>query len=348
MRLGIIGLSQCGKATVFEALSRTVAGEGNRRESRIGTVTVPDVRIDRLSEMYQPRKTIYAQVEYFLPGKADPQGTQKEPGNWIQVRDCDALIHVIRNFKGYGLDAPTPEKDIAAIDQELIISDLVVVEKRLERLALDERRGKKPLPEEITLLNRCKEALDQEIPLRRLPDIVAAKLLRGFAFLSAKPMLILFNNDDEDDHPPMLSSASADESCEDETGLVIRAKLEKELAQMSAEEAEEFLSEFNITTPATDRVIQQSYAMMGLISFFTVGEDEVRAWTIPLATDAVDAAEVIHSDIKKGFIRAEVLAYADLMDAGTYAEARKKGTVRLEGKTYKVADGDIINFRFNV
>ncbi|MDL2275172.1 YchF family ATPase [Desulfosarcina sp. OttesenSCG-928-G10] len=343
MRLGIIGRSQSGKATVFEALSRTVVPEGSHRESRIGTVTVPDMRIDRLSEMYQPRKTIYAQVEYFLPGKTDSPASRKEADNWVQVRDCDALIHVVRNFKGFGLEAPTPEKDIAAIDQELIISDLVVVEKRLERLALDERRGKKPLPEELSLLARCKDALDQEIPLRRFSDITAAKLLRGFAFLSAKPMLILFNNDDEDDQPPAVPSLS-----EDEADLVIRAKLEKELAQMSAEEAADFLAEFNISTPATDRVIQRSYAMMGLVSFFTVGEDEVRAWTIPVDTDAVDAAEVIHSDIKKGFIRAEVLAYGDLMDAGSYAEARKKGTVRLEGKTYKVADGDIINFRFNV
>jgi ribosome-binding ATPase YchF (GTP1/OBG family) len=294
--------------------------------------------------MYRPRKTIFAQVEYFLPGKGDFGGAgKKDQSVWTQVRDCDALIHVVRNFGAYGMDAPTPKDDATAIDQELIISDLVVVEKRLERLALDERRGKKPLPEEITLLNRCKEALDQEMPLRRFPDIAAAKLLRGFAFLSAKPMLILFNNDDEDDILPDPALLPDGEVC-----MVIRAKLEQELAQMSDDEAREFLTEFNITASATDRVVQRSYELMGLISFFTVGEDEVRAWTIGRDTDAVDAAEVIHSDIKKGFIRAEVLAYNDLMDAGTYAQARKKGTVRLEGKTYPVGDGDIINFRFNV
>lgn len=253
------------------------------------------------------------------------------------------LIHVVRNFSGYGMEAPTPKADAMAIDQELIISDLVVVEKRLERLALDERRGKKPIPEELTLLNRCKEALDQEIPLRRFPDIAAAKILRGYAFLSAKPMLILFNNDDENDDLPDAAHLPEDEAC-----MVIRAKLEQELAQMSEDEATEFLAEFNITASATDRVVQRSYELMGLMAFFTVGEDEVRAWTIARDTDAVDAAEVIHSDIKKGFIRAEVLAYDDLMAAGSYAEARKKGTVRLEGKTYKVLDGDIINFRFNV
>lgn len=344
MRLGIIGLPQSGKATVFEALSGSITAEGSRQESRIGTITVPDGRVNILSDMYNPRKTIFAQVEYFLPGKGDHGGAaKKEQSVWTQVRDCDALIHAVRNFKAYGFSTPSPKADAAAIDQELIISDLVVVEKRLERLALDERRGKKPSPEEIALLNRCKEALDQEIPLRRFPDITEAKLLRGFAFLSAKPMLILLNNDDEDDVLPDAASLPEGEVC-----LVIRAKLEQELVQMDDDEAQEFLAEFNITASATDRVIQRSYELMGLISFFTVGEDEVRAWTIGRDTDAVDAAEVIHSDIKKGFIRAEVLAYDDLMDAGSYAEARKKGTVRLEGKTYKVLDGDIINFRFNV
>ncbi len=344
MRLGIIGLPQSGKATVFEALTRTVAADGNPQESRIGTITVPDKRVDILSDMYTPRKTIYAQVAYFLPGKADHAGGAKqEQSIWTQVRDCDALIHAVRNFSGYGVDAPTPKADVAAIDQELIISDLLVVEKRLERLALDERRGKKPNPEEIALLNQCNAHLENERPLRRFPEIATAKLLRGFAFLSAKPMLMLFNNTDEDDALPDAVSLPEGESC-----MVIRAKLEQELAQMSDDEAREFLVAFNIAASATDRVIQRSYDLMGLISFFTVGEDEVRAWTIGRDTDAVEAAEVIHSDIKKGFIRAEVLAYDDLMDAGSYAEARKKGTVRLEGKTYKVVDGDIINFRFNV
>lgn len=344
MRLGIVGLPQSGKTTVFEALTSSLAADGNRQESRIGTITVPDPRVEFLSGMYKPRKTIFAQVEYFLPGKGDHTGSGKQDQSiWTQVRDCDALIHAVRHFSAYGLDAPEPKANVTTIDQELIISDLVVVEKRLERLALDERRGKKPSPEEIALLKRCKDYLEQEIPLRRFSDIAAAKLLRGFAFLSAKPMLILLNNEDEDDALPEAAALPEGEEC-----MVIRAKLEQELAQMSDDDAQEFLAEFNITASATDRVIQRSYELMGLISFFTVGEDEVRAWTIGRDTDAVDAAEVIHSDIKKGFIRAEVLAYNDLMDAGTYAEARKKGTVRLEGKTYRVCDGDIINFRFNV
>jgi ribosome-binding ATPase YchF (GTP1/OBG family) len=156
-------------------------------------------------------------------------------------------------------------------------------------------------------------------------------------------MLVLFNNEDEDESLPEVGQLTQTESC-----IVIRAKLEQELAQMSEAEAEEFLMEFNITASAMDRVIHKSYDLLGLISFFTVGEDEVRAWTVKKGTDAVNAAGVIHSDIQKGFIRAEVLSYDDLMAAGTYAEARKKGTVRLEGKTYQVQDGDIVHFRFNV
>jgi ribosome-binding ATPase YchF (GTP1/OBG family) len=250
---------------------------------------------------------------------------------------------VVRNFKLYGQEEPDIRADVQALDQELIISDLVVAEKRMERLGLDQKRGRKPDSEEVALLEQCLEHLNNEIPLRRFPELAAAKQLRGFAFLSAKPLLVLLNNLDEDDLLPDLPAEMKAETC-----MLIRAKLEQELAQMTAEEAAEFLAEFNISESATDRVLKSSYALQGLISFFTVGEDEVRAWTIVRETIAVDAAEVIHSDIKKGFIRAEVLAYDDLMAAGSYAEARKRGTVRLEGKTYVVKDGDIVHYRFNV
>ncbi len=344
MRLGIVGLPHSGKTTVFEALTANMSDDAGKRETRIGVIKVPDRRVEILSRMYKPKKTIFARVEYFLPGRADhSKETKGEPGIWTQARDCDALIHVVRNFKIYGAEKPTPGTDFSAIDQELIISDLMVVEKRLERLALEAKRGKKPNPEETTLLKECHKHLEAEVPLRQFQEITSAKLLRGYAFLSAKPMLVLLNNEDENDALPDIKMPVEQENC-----MIIRGKLEQELAQMTDEEAEEFLSEFNITASATDRVIKQSYSLLGLISFFTVGEDEVRAWTIKRDTPALDAAEVIHSDIKKGFIRAEVLSYEDLMDAGSYNEARKKGTVRLEGKTYIVKDGDIINFRFNV
>ncbi|MDX9788302.1 MAG: DUF933 domain-containing protein [Desulfobacterales bacterium] len=343
MKLGIIGLSGSGKTTVFEALTGNLSESGRKDEPRIGTIRVPDSRVDVLSKMYQPRKTIFAQVEYFLPAKT---AQQKESGKgdalWNQVRDCDALIHVIRNFSGYGLEAPTPAADHSTIEQDMILTDLVSVEKRLERLGLDKQRGKKTNPEELSLLNECLKLLESEKPLRINPVFASLPLLRGFTFLSAKPLLTLFNNADEDDRMPDIENSLPEGS------LLIKGKLEQEISQMTPEEAAEFLAEFNITASARDRVIQRSYELMGLISFFTVGEDEVRAWTIRKETEAVESAEVIHSDIKKGFIRAEVVAYDDLMAAGTYAEARKRGTVRLEGKTYLVKDGDIINFRFNV
>jgi hypothetical protein len=249
----------------------------------------------------------------------------------------------VRNFSLFGVQSPTPLGDYRQLDQELIFADLIVVEKRLERLALDQKRGKKPDPEETALLKQCLETLENEQPLRDTPALATAHKLRGFAFLSAKPQLILFNNTDEDDRLPPLS-----DGLEADSAMVIRGKLEQELARMTTAEAAEFQAEFGVRAAAADRIIQRSYTLLGLISFFTVGDDEVRAWTIRRATCAVDAAEVIHSDIKKGFIRAEVLAYEDLMAAGSYAEARKQGTTRLEGKQYAVRDGDIINFRFNV
>ncbi len=339
MKLGIFGLPGSGRTTVFEALTRNISDTANKSENRIGTIRVPDLRVDVLSRMYSPKKTIYAQVEYSLPAMQAHE-KKKEQNIWTQIRDCDALIHLIRNF---GLEKPTPYQDFMKMDQELVFADLIVTEKRLERIELDKKRGKPVDNEELTLLIECKKHLENETPLRRFPDIAKAPSLRGFAFVSAKPMLVLFNNADEDENMPDAQELASQESC-----MVIRGKLERELAQMSEEEAKDFLTEFNISASATDRVIEGSYQILGLMSFFTVGEDEVRAWTIRKNTQALDAAEVIHSDIKKGFIRAEVLAYNDLMSAGTYAEARKKGTVRLEGKTYIVQDGDILNFRFNV
>ena len=344
MKLGIVGLSGSGKSTVFEALTHQLSDQPHKKESRIGTVHVPDGRIDKLSELYQPKKTIHAQVEYYLPGTGGGvQDVKKEQSIWTQARDCHALIHVIRNFKTFGQEPATPLKDFQRFDQELILLDLVVVEKRLERLQQDGKRGKNPDPTEISLLKDCLEYLENEIPLRRMPDIATSPLLRGYAFLSSKPMLTLFNNADEDDQLPDIGDLGDHESFQ-----VIRGKLEQELAQMTDEEACEFLAEFNIKASAMDRVIHGSYELLGLISFFTVGEDEVRAWTIPRKTPADDAAGAIHTDMKKGFIRAEVIAYKDLMTAGNYTEARKQGTVRLEGKTYAVQDGDIMEIRFNV
>jgi hypothetical protein len=290
--------------------------------------------------MYKPKKTIFAQVEYFLP---EFRSGKKGRNIWNDVRDCDAFIQVVRNFSIFGSELPTPESDILDVEQEMMIADLVVAEKRLERLELDQKRGKPIVLEELSLIRECCNCLNDEKPLRNFPHLAGSQLLKGFAFVSAKPVLILLNNHDDDEKLPEGKETAEKYNC-----MVIRGKLEHELAQISEKEAEKFLSEFNIKASAMDRVIRKSYGILGLISFFTVGEDEVRAWTIKKGTEAVDAAEAVHSDIKKGFIRAEVLSYDELMDAGSYPEAKKRGMVRLEGKTYMVRDGDIINFRFNV
>jgi GTP-binding protein YchF len=343
MKLGIIGLPASGKTTVFEVLTGTFLEAGRRGENRLGTVRVPDERVEELSRIYKPAKTTFAQVEYFLPGRGQEKEGGKSSPLWTPVRDCDALILVVRNFGGYGLDPPNPLADCRSVDEDLILSDFLVVQKRLERLELDQKRGKKADPEELALLNTCAASLEENVPLRLKPEIAAAPALRGFALLSAKPMLILFNNADEDLEPPPAENFQASAAC-----MVIRGKLEHELAQMDREEAEDFLREYDIGASAADRVISRSYELLGLISFFTVGDDEVKAWTVRRHTRAVDAAGVIHSDLQKGFIRSEVLSYADLMTAGSYAAARKSGTVRLEGKEYEVQDGDILHIRFNV
>lgn len=340
MKLGIIGLPRSGKSTVFQALTHNILPEDHKGETRIGAVRVPDRRVDVLSGMYKPQKSIYAQVEYFLPDVLRQKQDQKI---WTQVRDCDALIHVVRNFGGFGFETPAPFQNLKIIDQELMLNDLVVIENKLENVDHDKHRGKKVDPTELSLLRQCLEALEKETPLRTLPDLASAHLLKGYAFLSAKPMLVLFNNEDDDNDLPDNGDSPPPPNT-----MVIRGKLEQELAQMSDEDAEDFLTEFNITASAMDRVIQRSYELLGLISFFTIGKDEVRAWTIKSSTPAVEAAGVIHTDMKKGFIRAEVVSFDDLTSAGSYPEARKQGKVRLEGKTYEVQDGDIIEFRFNV
>ncbi|MBT8332272.1 MAG: YchF family ATPase [Deltaproteobacteria bacterium] len=341
MKLGIIGLPRAGKSTVFDALTQNTAGPEHKGRNRIATVRVPDDRVDVLNRVVNPKKTIYAQVEYFLPGHK--KDSTADPSLWSTVRDCDALLQVIRNHATYGFEMPSPARDFNRLNQELVLADLLVAEKRLERIELDHKRGKKMDPEEYDLLTACRDCLENEIPLRSKPDLASAHSLRGFTFLSAKPVLVLFNNEDDDDRPPDIEGLAAAQDC-----LVIRAKLEQELAQMAPDEAAEFLAEFSIPASAMDRVIRQSYALLDLISFFTIISSEVRAWAIKKGTLALEAAGHIHSDMQKGFIRAEVISFQNLITAGSYSEAKKQGTVRLEGKAYEVQDGDIIQFRFNI
>ncbi len=342
MKLGIIGLPQSGKGTVFNALTGARGGDDNKnvkKDNRIASLKVMDERVDFLSEMYKPKKTTYAQVEYLLP--SNPTGS--ESMIWNQARICDALIHVIRNFRDQGGISPSPEEDFKRLEDEMILNDLVVVEKRIERIEADLKRGKKPDEEESSLIRSCRELLEEGRPLRINREIAASPLLKGFTFLSAKPRLVIFNNDDENESIPDWNTVS-----ENIVMHAVRGRLEMEIAEMSPEEAGEFLAEYHINESALDRIIKSSYEILDLISFFTVGEDEVKAWTIRKDTKALEAAGEIHTDIQKGFIRAEVLSYDDLIKHGSYKEARNVGRVRLEGKEYTVQDGDIINFRFNV
>jgi len=345
MKIGIIGLPGSGKSTVFEALTQAWEEPGHKGQDRIGTVSVPDERLNDLTGIFKPKKVVFAQVTYFLPQLGPHQQDRVyDQGIGNRIRDCDALIHVVRNFSFPGLPDPSPFEDFARLDQELTLNDLIVLENRINHLLADRKRGKKPDEEEPVLLKTCHRQLETGQPLRKAPELASHGRLRGYALLSAKPMLVVFNNGEDDSEPPELPPGSV---FSEET-LAIRGKIEQELAQMEETEARQFLSGFGIREPAARRVIRCSYTLLGLISFFTVLSDEVRAWTLKKGGSALDAAGTIHTDMKKGFIRAEVIAHKDLMEVGSLPEARKRGTVRLEGKTYKVQDGDIIQIRFNV
>lgn len=343
MKLGITGLPQSGKSTIFSALTGARGesdNKGAKKDNRIASVKVMDERIEFLSGMYSPKKTAFASVEYLLPSDI---GSGSENMIWNQARVCDALIHVVRNFPDFSGTDPSPEEDYKSLEDEMILNDLAVVEKRIERIEADLKRGKKPDEEEHSLVLACKELLDNGKPIRKNSELALSPALKGFTFLSAKPQLVIINNDDDNDSLPEWASGGSDIAVQ-----AVRGRLEMEIAAMSGDDAEMFRSEYDISESALDRIIKESYRILNLMSFFTVGEDEVKAWTIRNNTIALEAAGEIHSDIQKGFIRAEVLAYDDLVKYGSFKEAKAAGRVRLEGKEYVVEDGDIINYRFNV
>lgn len=346
MKLGIVGLARSGKTTIFNALTKRTGESvpaGGQMVPVLGVVPVPDPRVDWLSELYKPKKTTYAQVTYMdLQGMPGAMENKQEYMSHLlnHMRPMDAFLMVVRNFPDAASGAPDPAREFRELEDEFIIADLATVEKRLEKLAMEQKKGKKVAGPEMDLLQSCAEVLNAEKPLRTRPDLARAPELRGFTLLSAKPLLVVVNNPDEEEGlPPFFESVES---------LVVRGKLEMEMAQLPESEAAVFREDFGITESALDRVIQKSYALLQLATFLTVGEDEVKAWTIPRNLPAQEAAGTVHSDIQRGFIRAEVVAYDDLRKAGDYAAARKMGVVRLEGKTYPVQDGDIIHFRFNI
>jgi len=347
MKLGMVGLPRSGKTTVFKALTRR-SGEsapaGGQVVPVLGTVSVPDPRVDWLSALYRPKKTTHAQVTYLdLQGMPGAQENRKEYMGLLlnHMRPVEALLMVVRNFDDPLSGKAAPEREFRQLTEEFLLADLTTVEKRLERLAAERQKGRQGVDAERELLERCAALLNEEKPLRSDPELAAAPELRGFTFLSAKPTLVVVNNADDDDRTPNADFGDAEV-------VVVRGKLEMELAQLEEAEAAVFMEDYGIRELAVYRVIQRSFGLLGLGTFLTVGDDEVKAWTVPVGLPAVEAAGVIHSDIKKGFIRAEVVAYSDLERAGDYAAARRLGLVRLEGKDYPVQDGDVIHFRFNV
>ncbi len=363
MQIGIIGLPNSSKTTIFNALTRgrieTAAYSSGKLEVHTAMVDVPDPRVDVLSKMFSPRKTVRAQVQYNdIAGLARGIGEKGGiDGNLLnQIVQNDALLHVVRAFDDPNVphieETIDPARDLEILDTELILSDLAVVERRLERLeATLGKRGGTPAErdaqlKEQALMQRFKPQLEAGKPLRDLTlsedDL---RIMKNLALVTAKPQLVLFNTGDR----AVSDASTIVKYLHQKTMLAaLQGKLEMELAQMSPDDAQEFLKEYGIAEPGLSKVIRLSYALLGLQSFFTVGEDEVRAWTVRVGANAVEAAGVIHTDLARGFIRAEVISYADMISAGDLAEARKRGVLRLEGKEYVVQDGDILNIRFNV
>jgi GTP-binding protein YchF len=358
MKAGIIGLSSVGKSTLFQLLTGAPApAPGGRPEPRVGVAKVPDARLDRLTEMFKPKKRTPATVEYVdVPGVAKGEGSALV--DLPALRGVDALVHVVRAFESELVPHPDgsvdPLRDAKMLELELILADLGAVDKRLERLEANIKKANRPEDvSERAIFLKMKEGLEAERPLREIelsPE--ERKRMRNYSFLSEKPVLLVVNLGEQD----IRNAAAAIEA----SGLTawakrpatalcpISATIEAELTQLPAEDAQAFMDDLGLKEPGLDRVIRTSYELLGLISFLTAGEDECRAWTIGRGTRAQSAAGAIHSDIERGFIRAEVVTFDDLVAGGSFAACREKATLRLEGKDYIVQDGEVVHFRFNV
>ncbi len=356
MQLGILGLPKVGKTTLYNTLTAAHEATGKFHASKrthMGTARVPDPRLEQLRDLYNPKRYTPATVDYVdIPGIA--KGGGKESLDLDQLRTVDALVHVVRAFDDPELPRSAgsvdPAHDVETVDLELIFADHEIVERRLGRLAKSAKSGLAPdearqqqLLEEVVL-----PALDAEKPVRELELAPGdEKLLRGFQLLSAKPILLVLNVE-EDQVATATPKGLGVTTTEHSGALVVSAPIEEEISRLDPEEQAEFLGELGLTEPSLNRVLRASYELLGLISFFTVGEKDVRAWTIRRGTVARDAGRVIHSDIQRGFIRAEVLAWDELLRLGSLAAARDQGLLRLEGKDYVVHDGEVVHFRFNV
>ncbi len=357
MKTGIIGLPQVGKTSLFKILTKAQldAHAMHSRDAHVGVAKVPDERLDKLSALYNPKKTVHANIEY-VDVAAIGQEALKESAYAQRLREVDSLIHVLRAFEDPAVPHSgeiDPLREARNVEADLIVSDLVQIEKRMERLEKDLKRAKSDeLVREHELLLKCKAQLESEHPIREL-DLTPEdrKRMRGFAFLSQKPMLYVVNIGESSDLGRDLELAVGKHKLEEPASrpnaaaTAICGKVEAELAEMSDEEATEFLASYGLHESGLTRLIRKTYELLGLISFFTVGEDECRAWTVERGIHAQQAAGAIHSDLEKHFIRAETIHWDQLLEAGSEANARAKGTLRLEGKEYVVKDGDVMHIR---
>jgi GTP-binding protein YchF len=355
MRLGIIGLPQSGKTTLYNALTRgsVPTGAGGKLEVHTAVVDVPDPRVDTLSAMFNPKKTIYTKVTYAdiagLDGSAGKSGISGTLMN--HLTQMDGFIHVARCFESdevpHAAGSIDPQRDIAAMDTEFILNDLIAVERKLERLVEERKKGagreKAVIDREHELFERFHAVLSEEKPLKDMEiSHEEEKMLSGYGFLSRKPTLIVLNLSEGQKEPAITYTHKHSQV------VSLQGKLEMDIAQLPPDEMQIFLQEYGIEEPSLNRMIRLSYDLLGLQSFFTVGPDECRGWTVHRGATAPEAAGEIHTDLQKGFIRAEVVAYNDLVALGSMNEAKSKGKFRLEGKEYIVQDGDILNIRFNI
>jgi GTP-binding protein YchF len=359
LRAGLIGFPSSGRSALFQLLTsvKDAPRSGAKGDANVGVARVPDERLDKLTALFNPRKRVPATVEFAdIAGPSTGRAGAQALLDVAPFRNADALLHVVRMFRDPSVPHPSgavdPARDVRQMEDEVILADLGVVERRLERLERDLKKSNTPdLRKEQDVLVRCRAALEEGRPLRALDlEVDAAKRLRGFQFLSAKPLLLVLNLDEDDlpraDNAVKLAGLDAFLSGSATRAVPICAKIELEIAQLDESDAAAFMADLGLRESGLDRVIRASYDLLGYISFFTVGEDECRAWSIPRGTPAQLAAGEIHSDIQRGFIRAEVVSYDHLVARGSMAACRDHGEVRLEGKDYVVQDGDIVNFRF--